>query len=114
MEHKHKVNDIYVSFAHMIATQFSGKTKIFRSDSSGEYTSTRFCKFLSQQGSSSSYPVPKLQNRMVLLNANIVTYWTLFVPFFICLKLLLNSGEQSLHLFYNKFKPESSGCFSSA
>lgn len=49
MKQKHSVYDIYVSFARMVETQFPAKIKIFKCNSDGEYTSTCFCNFPSQQ-----------------------------------------------------------------
>jgi transposase InsO family protein len=50
MKHRSQLISIYQSFALMVHTQFSFSTRIFRSDSGGEYLSNAFCQFLSSEG----------------------------------------------------------------
>lgn len=46
---EYELDGIYVSFYHIIETQFSTRIKIFKSDSSSEYLSPRFHNLLSHK-----------------------------------------------------------------
>jgi hypothetical protein len=58
MKRRSEMISIYKSFARMIHTQFSTHIKIFHSDSSGEYLSDNFRRFLTSEGTLAQLSCP--------------------------------------------------------
>ncbi|KAK8954800.1 hypothetical protein KSP39_PZI002048 [Platanthera zijinensis] len=58
MRAKSDVFYFYTQFSHMVATQFSSRIQILRSDNGGEYTSSSFSAFLASQGTLHQFSCP--------------------------------------------------------
>ena len=72
---------IFQTFHKMIQTQFSRTIKVFRSDNAQEYHDKSFLSILDSNGTLPIILVPIPLNKMVVPNANFVTFLMSCVPF---------------------------------